>query len=144
MDMTHCLFHWGKFCHHRLLEVAHVVMSGRAQQKSHIEASLCRWDEIRKDNHPLGLPHLKITEMSSWIVALCWIIFYFPQKEKASRRLKCTRFALFWFCPMILNLWILDHHKTKKPLTLFESSFPGIKKISLKEKFVFIAPDVQL
>ena len=31
-----------------------------------------------------------------------------------------------------------------KVLTLFESSFPGIKKITSKEKFVFIAPDVQL
>ena len=35
-------------------------------------------------------------------------------------------------------------HKTKKAFTLFESSFPGIKKITSKEKFVFIAPDVQL
>ena len=35
-------------------------------------------------------------------------------------------------------------NKTKKASTLFESSFPGIKKITLKEKFVFIAPDVQL
>ena len=35
-------------------------------------------------------------------------------------------------------------NKTKKASKLFESSFPGIKKITLKEKFVFIAPDVQL
>ena len=33
--------------------------------------------------------------------------------------------------------------KTKKALTLFESSFPAIEKVSLKEKYVLIALDGQ-
>ena len=33
--------------------------------------------------------------------------------------------------------------KTKKVLTLYESSLPAIKKISLKEKYVIIALDDQ-
>ena len=81
MDLTHCLFHWGKFCHHRLLEVALVVMSGRAQQKSHIEASLYRWDGIRRDNHSLGPPHLNITEITVELWP-CAELFSISRKKK--------------------------------------------------------------
>ena len=98
MDLTHCLFHWGKSFHHRLLEVALVVMSGRAQQKSHIEANLCRWDEIRKDNHSLGLPHLKITEMSSWNCSLALNYFLFPAEKKGLLAIK-----MYAFCFVLIS-----------------------------------------